>query len=83
MGVLVTTHQATFLGMSLALAILVYGLFQIAEGVWLAVEMWYVENHRLQVAARTVAIISMVDGVTGISAVASKSVSLALASKSE
>lgn len=78
MGFLVSNTQSTFLGMSLGLAVFVFGAIQILEGIVLIVEWWDTPNDIVRYGTRTVAIINIVDGVTGISASLSTSVLLAL-----
>lgn len=77
MGFLITTSQSHLLGLSLGLAVLVFGVFQICEGLHIILYRWNSASIIAQYMIRIIAVINIVDGLTGVGAALLPSPSLA------
>lgn len=78
MGFLISTKQSSFLGASLGLTVLIFGLLQLLEGVFLLVEWWDAPQSGLRYWSRIIAVINIADGLTGVLASMSTNIILAL-----
>lgn len=66
MGILITTSQSHLCGLSLGLAVLLFGVFQLGEGCYIFIYRWTSRCTAAQYGARVIAVINIADGVTGV-----------------